>query len=98
MRVRFPHAAPPIINNNNWVVDMANKYHDISQHITFDPPERHHLAGQKVKLLISDNCWTDAKLIHVFGDNQFFLVAVKDYNCYTNTRFECVRKNRIKYN
>jgi hypothetical protein len=71
------------------------KYDDIAPDITLDPPARHPLAGRKVKI-ITQKGEEIGKIIHVFGDNQFYLVTVTDYTFFMNRRFECLRSHHIK--
>lgn len=71
------------------------KFDDIAPDITFDPPKRHVLAGKKIKIK-TRNGIEDGKIIHVFGDNQYFLVVITDYYFYMNRRFECVRGRQVK--
>jgi len=71
------------------------KFDDIAPDITLDPPVRHPLAGKKVKVKTKNGVEV-GKIIHVFGENQFYLVVITDYFYYMNRRFECVRGHNIK--
>ena len=72
------------------------KYDDIAAGIKFDPPIKHHLAGKKVKALTQSGTWEDANIIHVYGDNQYYLVVIRDSAYFMSRRYECVRSHRIR--
>jgi hypothetical protein len=72
------------------------KYDNLAKDITFNPPRRHPLTGKDVKVQTDDGIWQDAKIIHVYGDNQFYLVVMTDYQYFMNRRFECLRRKYVR--